>query len=216
MDSLLRPRGRTIVPVLLCLSWAGCSSRSSSLQNATTSNPANPHPASFHSGDDIVDPAGHPEVHPASGGDAISEAGIPFGDSQNLPAGTLLTVRLRTPINSASPKTDSTFVALVDEPVVIEGATVIPRGASVAGRVEDTRSSTMTHNRGYVRLTLNLVDIAGRELPIRTSSLFARGTPEPSPNAPEMVGLEQGRQLTFRLTEPVYLVSQSTTPTPQR
>jgi hypothetical protein len=211
MGKVFRPCGRMIVPVLFCLSWAGCFSRSSSVQNVSASNPAT-HPASFHNGDETPDSSSHhPEVPSASAGDATSESSIPFGDAQNLPAGTLLTVRLRNPINSASP-TDATFVALVEEPVVIEGATVIPRGASVAGRVEDTRSSTMTHNRGYVRLTLNLVDIAGRELPIRTSSLFARGNFEPSGNAPEMVSLEQGRQLTFRLTEPVYLVSQSTTP----
>jgi hypothetical protein len=210
MGRVFMPRRRTILPVLLCLSWAGCSSRSSSVQNTSTSNPPNQHPAPFHNGDDTVDPASHPDA--ASEGNASSESGIPFGDAQSLPVGTLLTVRLRNPINSASPKTGPTFIALVDEPVVIEGATVIPRGASVAGRIEAARSSTVTHNRGYVRLTLDVVDIAGRELPIRTSSLFARGNLDPSGNASDVISLEQGRQLTFRLTEPVYVVSQSTTP----
>jgi hypothetical protein len=128
--------------------------------------------------------------------------------------GTLLTVRLKSPINSDFPKNSAAFVALVDEPVVVEGATLVPRGASVAGRIEAARSSTMTHNRGYVRLTLDLVDIAGRELPIRTASLFARGNPESPANGPQIVSLEQGRRLTFRLTEPVYLASQSSNPQP--
>jgi hypothetical protein len=213
MGTAFRPRRRTILPVLLCLSWAGCSSRSSSIQSATPA-PAG-HPTPFHNGDDTVEAASRPDAAPLEN----AAASIPFADAQSLPAGTLLTVRLKNPINAASTKTGVTFEAVVDEPVVVERATVIPRGASVAGRVEDTRSSTgssnrssnTTRNRGYVRLTLDQVDIAGRELPIRTSSLFARGNPEPSGQSPEMVSLEQGRQLTFRLAEPVYLVTQSAT-----
>jgi hypothetical protein len=150
---------------------------------------------------------------PSEGG-AGSEPSIPFRDAQSLPVGTLLTVRLKSPINSDSPKNSATFVALVDDPVVVEGATLVPRGASVAGRIEAARLSTMTHNRGYVRLTLDLVDIAGRELPIRTASLFARGNPGSAGNASDMVSLEQGRRLTFRLTEPVYMASQSSNPQP--
>jgi hypothetical protein len=210
MGTAFRPRRRTILPVLLCLSWAGCSSRSSSIQSASPA-PAG-HPTPFHNGDDTVE-AASPDAALQENASAV----IPFADAQSLPAGTLLTVRLRYPINSASTQPGTTFEALIDEPVVIERATVIPRGASVAGRVEDTRSSTgsstrssnTTRNRGYVRLTLNQVAIAGRELPIRTSSLFARGNREPSGQFPEMVSLEQGRQLTFRLTEPVTLVTQS-------
>jgi hypothetical protein len=208
MGTAFRPRRRTILPVLLCLSWAGCSSRSSSIQTASTA-PAG-HPTPFHTGDDTVEAAGRSE--PTAPDNVNAGAAIPFADAQSLPAGTLLTVRLQSPINAVSPQTGAAFVALVEEPVVIEGATVIPRGATVAGRVEDTRSSTLPHNRGYVRLTLDQVDLSGRELAIRTSSLFARGHPAPSAQSPEAVSLEQGRQLTFRLIEPVDLVSQSTAP----
>jgi hypothetical protein len=202
----VRPRGRTILPVLLCLSWAGCS-RPSGVRTADSSTQATQNPAPFRNGDDSTP---HPEIAAAQNDAAVSEPGVPFRDSQSLPAGTLLTVRLKNPICSDPPGTGK-FLALVDEPVVVEGATVVPRGASVAGRIESARSSTMKPNHGYVRLTLDLVDIAGRELPIRTSSLFARGTAGESPGhkAPAVVNLEQGRRLTFRLTEPIYVLSQS-------
>jgi hypothetical protein len=193
MGRVFRPRGRSVLPVVLCLSCVGCSSRPAGLRSA---GPTSVEAASL------------------SEDGASSEPSIPFRDVGSLPAGTLLTVRLKTPIISDSPKNSATFAALVDEPVVVEGETLVPRGASVAGRIEAARSSTMTHNRGYVRLTLDLVDIAGRDLPIRTASLFARGNPGSTANPTDMVSLEQGRRLTFRLTEPVYMASQSSNPRP--
>jgi hypothetical protein len=194
MGRVFRPRGRSVLPVVLCLSWAGCSSRPAGLRGA---------------GPTGVEAASLSEESPSA------VPSIPFRDVGSLPAGTLLTVRLKNSINSDFLKNTSTFAALVDEPVVVEGETLVPRGASVAGRIEAARSSTMTHNRGYVRLTLDLVDIAGRDLPIRTASLFARGNPESTTaNAPDIVSLEQGRRLTFRLTEPVYMASQSSTSRP--
>lgn len=251
MGGVLRPRGRTILPVLLCLSWAACS-RPAGVRSADGGGAqATEHSAPFREGDE---PAPHPETAGSQEDAAGSEAGVPFHDSQSLPAGTLLTVRLKNAISSDLPGPDSAssnppgsdppgvdhpisdrsgsdypnsnhpnsnqpgangkFLALVDEPVIVEGTTVVPRGASVAGRIESTRFSTTKPNHGYVRLTLDLVDIAGRELPIRTSSLFARGNAGDlhARNTPAVVSLEQGRRLTFRLTEPVYVVGQSTDP----
>ncbi len=103
------------------------------------------------------------------------ETALPFHDPQNLPAGTLLTVRLKNPISAENPGANGTFEAVVDEPVVIEGNKLVPRGAIVAGRVESARASKLKRNRGYVRLALDSIHLAGANLPIQTSSLFVRG-----------------------------------------
>jgi hypothetical protein len=203
MGGGFRPRGRTILPLLLTL-LAGCSRPGGVRDESAAAQPTAP----FR---DISDPDLHPEVATVPG--ESSDSGVPFHDSQDLPVGTLLTVRLRDAIHSELPGATSgaTFVAQVDEPIVIEGATIIPRGASVAGRIESARSSTIQHSRAYVRLTLDQVELAGRELPIRTSSLFARGNAVESQGrkASEMVSLEQGRRLTFRLAETVSVINQS-------
>jgi hypothetical protein len=210
MGRVFRPRGRTILPLLLSL-LAGCSRPAGVRSGAETSQPIVP----FHEGEDGDL---HPDLTTTSADSVVSESGVPFHDSQSLPIGTLLAVRLKDAINSDHPPSaaNSTFTALVDEPIIIEGATVVPRGASVAGRIESARSSTIKHARGYVRLTLDLVDISGKELPIRTSSLFARGTASEqqkhgssqviSEAHNDAVSLEQGRLLIFRLSEPVNLV----------
>jgi hypothetical protein len=209
MGGALRPRGRTILPVLLCLSWAGCS-RHSGVRSSDGGTAQATHSTPFREGDDATP---HSETAEAQDDRSAFDPGVPFHDPESLPAGTLFTVRLKNPICSDPPGASSKFIALVDEPIVVEGTTVVPRGASVAGRIESARSSTMKPNHGYVRLTLDLVDIEGRELPIRTSSLFARGNPgEPQSRKAAGVNLEQGRRLTFRLSEPVYVASQSPDP----
>jgi hypothetical protein len=197
MSGVLRPRGRTILPLLLTL-LTGCSRPGGVQEGTATAQPTTP----FR---DIDDPDSHPDVAPIS---STSDNGVPFHDSRDLPVGTLLTVRLRDAIHSDPP--GATFVAQVDDPIVIEGEMIIPRGASVAGRIESARSSTMKHSRGYVRLTLDQVELAGRDLPIRTSSLFARANAVESQGrkASDMVSLEQGRRLTFRLAEAVNVASQ--------
>src|SRR5579859_424610 len=144
---------------------------------------------------------------------AVPENALPFRDDQNLPAGTLLTVRLKSPISAENPAASGTFEAIVDEPLIVDGNTLVPRGASVEGRVESARAFKSKGNRAYVRLILNSIDLAGRNLPVQTSSLFARGaldaaTPAGAGNSAPAVYLERGRRLTFRLTEPVYLASQ--------
>ena len=209
MGGVLRPRGRTILPLLLSL-LAGCS-RPTAIRGSADSGQQT---APFREGEDN-NPRPKSSVlwEPASD----SESRIPFHDSESLPVGTLLTVRLTDAINSrpsaSDPTASTTFVALVDEPVVIDGALVVPRGASVTGRVESTRVSTTKRDHGSVRLTLDQVDIAGRELEIRTSSLFARGDSVPSHarKVSDVVSVEQGRRLTFRLAEPATLAQLSDT-----
>jgi hypothetical protein len=141
------------------------------------------------------------------------ETNLPFRDPQNLPAGTLLTVRLKNPVSAENPDADRTFQAVVDQPIVIEGNKLVPAGTLVSGRVESARASNLKRNSGYLRLTLDSIDLAGSKLPMQTSSLFVSGnagqfrTPQgPSAEQPAaVIRLEKGRRLVFRLTEPLYV-----------
>jgi hypothetical protein len=154
----------------------------------------------------------------AQGETADSGTRIPFHDRYSLPTGTLLTVRLEKSISTNASEASGTFAAIVDEPVVVDGVTLVPRGASVAGRVESSRASTMARDRGYVQLTLATIDITGQDLRVQTSSLFARadagaGHDFQKANSVNGIHLDKGRRLTFRLTGPVYLASEQPAPT---
>jgi hypothetical protein len=239
MSRFRRPHGLnglTIWPMLLVLLWtAGCA-RPTGLQSNASAAPADQHQVPFHDRDGA----------PARPGDASAtqdngpnpETGLPFHDPQNLPAGTLLTVRLKDPISAENPGANGTFEAVIDEPVVVEGNKLVPRGVTVAGRVESAQASNLRRNRGYVRLALDSIHLAGANLPIQTSSLFVRGNagdthvlqghaPQgeaPQGDTPQIKGpqseasaavirLEKGRRLTFRLTEPVYVAASQRTRT---
>jgi hypothetical protein len=120
----------------------------------------------------------------------------------------LLTVRLEDPI-SADRNAHGVFSAVVDEPVVVDGNVLVARGAGVVGRVESEHFPAIKGNRCCVRLTLNSIDISGKDFPIQTSTLFAHrngGNADPaSSTSPDAIRLTVGRRLTFRLAQATYV-----------
>ncbi len=210
MSRFCGPCNRAILLVLPLLLLAGCS-RPVGLHSDDNTAQASQRQVPFQNG-------GGAELSSNAGSEhGSAESALPFRDDQNLPAGTMLTVRLKTPITTDKPGASDTFEAVVDEPLVIDGNILIPRGASVAGRVESARAFKATRNRGYVRLILDSIDVAGRDLPVQTSSLFARGNLDDlgaagGDTSVAVIHLEKGRRLTFRLAEPVYLANQRPIP----
>jgi hypothetical protein len=92
-----------------------------------------------------------------------------------VPAGTAVSIRLQNAISSASNRPGDEFAAVLDEPIVVDGNTVAPRGAAVQGRVVAARSSGHLHNSGYLRLALVSVEIHGKAVAVHSSSVFAMG-----------------------------------------
>lgn len=129
----------------------------------------------------------------------------PFQNAEIVPAGSLLTVRLRVPLVAGSGSKDP-FEAVLDEPIVVGGNTLIPRDALVSGEIESAHVLKSKSDRGYVCLTLNSVKLDGLPVPIQTASLFARQPLGVDANS-DTIRLETGRRLTFRLKERVFLRS---------
>src|SRR2546423_7691317 len=156
MSRFRRPRGLTIWPMLLALLWAAACSRPANLQSGASTTPADQHQVPFHDGEGS---------QAATQGDSASaqdsgpnpETGLPFHDPTNLPAGTLLTVRLRSPISAQNPNT--TFEAAIYEPNVIAGNKQVPPGVVVAGPGESASSSNLKRNLGYVWPALEFIQL---------------------------------------------------------
>jgi hypothetical protein len=92
-----------------------------------------------------------------------------------IPAGTAIGVRLQNSISSASANSGDHFDAVIDEPVVIDGQVIIPKGANATGRIVAAKSSGRLHDPGYLRLALDSVTVNGKDVPVQTSSIFAKG-----------------------------------------
>jgi hypothetical protein len=148
---------------------------------------------------------------PRSTGVSPSKSAIPA--TSRLPEGTSLAVRLRKRISSASARPGDSFEGTLDDAAVVEGQTLIARGAMVSGRVLDAKRSSGAHAPGYLRITLITINVQGETYLIDTSSIFAKGGPHderPSatgaaPSSQTEAVIPADRRLTFRLAQAIDL-----------
>jgi hypothetical protein len=122
---------------------------------------------------------------PQKNGISPSESILP--GPQNVPAGTPITIRLQSALSSAAAHSGDPFEAVLDEPIIVQGQTIAPRGATVTGRVVAAKPSGRLHDPGYLRLTLASITVKGKALPVQTSSIFVKGASHEKRNW-EMIG----------------------------
>jgi len=142
-----------------------------------------------------------------SNGISPSQSLIP--PTKRVAEGTPISIRLRTPLSSASAHAGDSFDGSIDESVVVDGQPLIASGAGVIGRVLDAQHSTGSANPGYLRITLVSVNVAGKTILLDTSSIFAKGSSHGGPagrvsgdgkNRSD-IAFTPDRRLTFHLTQ---------------
>jgi len=114
----------------------------------------------------------HLPFEATSGGGGISPTGALLPTA--IPAGTPIAVHVRTGLSSATSRSGDAFDAVLDEPIMVRGQMVAPRGAILTGKVLDARASGEFEDAGYMRLGLTAISLAGKVFPIRTSSIFVK------------------------------------------
>jgi len=91
--------------------------------------------------------------------------------SLTIPSGTVIKVRMIDAVDSETSQLGQTFQASLDDPIVIEGQTVVPRGADIVAKlVEDKQSGKIS---GRTELTLDLVSmrVNGRMIDLTTQEV---------------------------------------------
>lgn len=91
-------------------------------------------------------------------------------DSITLPAGTEIAVRTIDRIDSKTADKYKEYAGSLDDPVVVDGVTVIPAEASAALRVSDVHSAGFAR-RASLSLTLVAVTINGHRVKVETSKV---------------------------------------------
>ncbi len=151
---------------------------------------------------------------PRLNGISPSQSLIP--SATKLPEGTPIPSRLQSALSSASSHAGDTFSATVDEPVAIDGETLIARGTPATGHVLEAKPSGGSLEPGYLRIVLVSLNVGGRTVTIETSSIFAKGgsREERNPATGAASGVSQkdkdivfgiDRRLNFRLSQTVDL-----------
>lgn len=124
-------------------------------------------------------PSPNAAASPATGGSAPATNGQaantqpaepkPERQPIKIPVGTQITVRLGEALSSKSSTAGQSFSATVAQPVVVEGSTVIARGAAARGTVVDAKSLGHFKGGALLEVRLDSITIEGRERTIETS-----------------------------------------------
>lgn len=85
-----------------------------------------------------------------------------------LPAGTPLRVVLQNGVGSDVSAPGSEFSAVLADPVVVDGKTVLSKGSAVVGRVTDVKKSGRVKGRASISLTLTSLVHKNKSIPIAT------------------------------------------------
>lgn len=92
-----------------------------------------------------------------------------------VPEETPIHVILDQALASDQSRPGDHFEATISEPVVVDGKTVIPRGASAEGLVVDARQSGRLRGRARLQLSLESVAVNGQNYDVRTTSSWRAG-----------------------------------------
>lgn len=201
--------GFAILALMTALLSAGCARRPSVLASAEQK--------SGEAGDEPKLPFEQP---PQEGGISPTSSLVPA--ETDIPAGTPLTIRLKTSISSRTSHPGDSFQAVLDEPIVLQGTRVVPAGTFLTGEVVALNRSARLHSPAYLRLKLASMALDGKTVSVQSSSIFAKaGLPPARPDArlrtehaaadpvfsarQTVVEFGIDRRLTFRLTAPVSL-----------
>jgi hypothetical protein len=103
-----------------------------------------------------------PDAQPAG------QPGHPPAVSIRVPAGTELAIRIDQRISVRSSRAGDRFNGNVEEPVVNNGAVIIPRGTPVSGRVVESHRGGHFRGRSVLELRLTAMTLNGYEYPLNT------------------------------------------------
>jgi hypothetical protein len=88
-----------------------------------------------------------------------------------IPAGTSLVVRLIDSVDSEKDRLGQTYRASIDEPVLVNNDTVIPRGADVIAKLVEDKQSGKLAGKTVLTLDLLSVQVNGQMIDIVTSEV---------------------------------------------
>jgi hypothetical protein len=109
--------------------------------------------------------------------------------AQSLPAGTRITVRTDSQINSATAHIGQSFHANLVRDLVVDGKTMAKAGAPAKGKVTYAKTSGRLHAPGQITVRLTSLQLAnGKTLPVSTSGFRTTGKSHTKSNVTKIGG----------------------------
>lgn len=95
-----------------------------------------------------------------------------------VPTGTVLSVRLTQAIDVDAAQTGMTFKSVLDDPVMIGGQVVLPRGAAVVLQAAKVEQAGKMKGADRITLKANSIAMGGRKYEIATTYVESKGSGE--------------------------------------
>jgi hypothetical protein len=119
-----------------------------------------------------------PKPAAAAPSPARAPAAAPASRVVTVPAGTAINVRLTQGIDVDSSQAGMTFKGVVDDPVMVGGSIVIPRGSSAILQAAKVEQSGTMKGSDKITLKLNAVGFGGMVHEVATSYVETKGKGE--------------------------------------
>ena len=114
--------------------------------------------------------------------------GIKAGANVTIPAGTRIAVRTIDGIDSTKNHVGDRFQASLEEPLIVNGNVVVPKGANVYGRLAESKESGTFTGRSQLRLELTGIVVNGQTVPVATGEYQLTGKSRGASTAKRTVG----------------------------
>ncbi|HEX5000460.1 MAG TPA: hypothetical protein VFY29_19715 [Terriglobia bacterium] len=92
-----------------------------------------------------------------------------------IPSGTLIPVRMIDSVDSKTDRVGQTFLASIDEAVVLNGEVVLPRNADVVVKLAQAKSAGQVSGRSELQLQLDSVKVANKTYNVDSNVYQAQG-----------------------------------------
>jgi hypothetical protein len=151
---------------------------SSSSSSATSAQSSSAQPSALKSGSTPRSPV------PKSSGTNVAAV----KPAVTLPEGTLIRVRTIDLIDADVSKVGTRFLASIDDPVIIGGSTVIPRGANATLMASRVGQSGRLKGSDLITLRLSYVSVNGKSYPVTTTYQEFKGGSEGKQTTAKVLG----------------------------
>ena len=106
----------------------------------------------------------------------------------DVPPGTILRVRVDDKLSSEETQVGDTFHGTLDEPVMVDGRELFPKGADVNGRVTDVHKSGRLSEPGELDLVVTTLSSGRIATSVQTQPLVVKGASHTKSNATKIGG----------------------------
>lgn len=112
----------------------------------------------------------------------------PAQRTAEIPSGISIKVRVIDRLDSSKSQTGDTFHGTLEQPIVVDGKEVYPKGADVTGRVVDVKQSGRLSEPGELGLVLATIASGNRASSVQSERLAIKGESHAKSNAGKIGG----------------------------